>query len=248
MRITEKKINYLVNKVLNESKNDLIKSQDDKCDIECFNKVAAFGSTGNLVKALQHYLAKLGFNQKFGGGGMNKQCATDYKKCDGLFQTETEKALEAFKNESSLTNPKVLDINTLNYICKNINQTVPPIQQEVKDILCKKCDCQQESFDQNFQLIDGEKNLPDVKINECEGIIDCLQRYFMVSNPNTDKLRSCLAKYNKILKPSYNCSTCKSFFPTGYVNKMPTVGQKRPEWLNKLGDYCIKYCNFKSAN
>ena len=56
---------------------------------------------------IQHYLAKGGglgkktygpYNQKKEGGGMIEGCAKNWKNCDGLFQSETKKAVEDFSN------------------------------------------------------------------------------------------------------------------------------------------------------
>ena len=73
----------------------IIKEGDVPCDIWCERKYAKRGSRGDVVKMIQHLLARgcgeMGpYNPTKQGGGMNEGCVENWTNCDGKFEKETD--------------------------------------------------------------------------------------------------------------------------------------------------------------
>ena len=66
------------------SYSGIIKKGDDICEIICKRKIAKYGSSGDVVKMIQHLLDSNGFNKEFKGGGMKSGCSKEYPSCDGI--------------------------------------------------------------------------------------------------------------------------------------------------------------------
>jgi hypothetical protein len=160
--ISEKIINSLTVKTINEGYLGRIESGDDLCEIICKRKQAKYGSTGDVVKQIQNALANCGSNVEKQGGGMMQGCKEDYTKCDGVFRDETKKAVEDFQSKNNLTVDGSVGYNTLIKLSDNGCIKLP------------KCDCEEKDVESTgdkenwWELIGIDKPLIDChKINRC---------------------------------------------------------------------------------
>ena len=149
IKLTENQLNKIVKRVLSESYEGIIKQGDTSCDIKCKRKIAKNGSSGDVVKMIQHYLAKGSsknvtsggnygpYNSENSGGGMTEACAQSWEDCDGKFRSETKKAVEEFQEDvDSLTKDGVVGAETLKMICQLLGD-----QQQPYKSLCSDCNC-----------------------------------------------------------------------------------------------------------
>jgi hypothetical protein len=160
--ISEKIINSLTVKTINEGYLGRIESGDDLCDIICKRKQAKYGSTGNVVKQIQNALANCGSNVEKQGGGMMQGCKEDYTKCDGVFRDETKKAVEDFQSKNSIKVDGSVGYETLMKLSNNGCIKIPKCECEEKDVVSTG---KQENW---WELIGIDKSLIDCnKINHC---------------------------------------------------------------------------------
>ena len=173
-RLTESQIDRLSKRFLNESYG-LITNQDTICEIICKEKVAKYGSKGDVVKMIQHILNVNQFNVKYAGGGMNGEfCYKDFRKCDGLFKKETKTAVEEFQGSTvHLQVDGVVGYETWKAMCSNLTFTdsVP------KDKFCAECPCD-DNGQNDFNDKDDFNPIVDGKPDwDCESLKDCVNKY-----------------------------------------------------------------------
>lgn len=164
-------------RLLGESYEGIIKKGDIPCDIWCKKKFAKYGSTGDVVKMIQHYLAKGSglaktggygpYNPQKEGGGMIQGCAKNWKNCDGIFKSETKKAVEQFQRDAKVTKDGVVGYNTLKKICELL------VLGDKETTLCNECKCNEK---ENTNTEKTSK-LDDVN-NGCDSLQSCLKQIF----------------------------------------------------------------------
>ena len=201
IKLTEAQLLDIISQVIFEQySGGIIKEGDVPCDIWCKRKVAMRRSRGDVVKMIQHLLARgcgeMGpYNPEKEGGGMNKGCAENWKNCDGKFEKETKQAVEEFQEEAAqLSVDGKVGWNTLNSLCGYCYGPATP-KDSAAYILCKKdCDCEEE---EDITLIDGIDDVID-NINcdgECdsEWIIDnWYNQIDGVDSDNCERIKACL--------------------------------------------------------
>ena len=101
IRLNESQLSQIISQIITEQSysGGIIQKGDIPCDIWCERKYAKRGSRGDVVKMIQHLLARgcgdYGpYNVENIGGGMNEGCAENWTNCDGKFGKETKKAVE----------------------------------------------------------------------------------------------------------------------------------------------------------
>ena len=174
------------NKVLlNEAYEGIIQEGDDVCEIKCKRKIAKNGSTGDVVKLIQHHLAKGAkgygpYNSDHSGGGMDSGCSEKYQSCDGKFRGETQKAVQGFQKDAKIKVDGVVGAETLKKICELLGDNY-----DYTKLLCNtKCDCdektQSDKKDSNKtdKGIGGKFNSDFLKGIDCDELKFCLSRLF----------------------------------------------------------------------
>lgn len=231
----------------------LIMEGDDLCDIECENKIAAYGSNGEAVKEIQHALSKCGYNIKYEGGGMNTGCAKDKKNCDGKFRQHTRDAVKEFQKANGLTvDGKVGSITLAKLVSEGCLDD-------------PQCDCknQQDVIDDNDQDIIEIDPIKIIDSVDCEKLKKCVKEYILsLDIPDYKGFKSCIGSDNQlkdtdkenILELDKNgfVEGCAWFIRTNentvgykrimgcpsYVDCMPKIGGTN-EWCNTKA---IKMC------
>jgi len=235
-RLTESQIDRLSKRFLNESYG-LITYQDTICEIVCKEKVAKYGSKGDVVKMIQHLMNVNQFNAKYSGGGMNGDfCYKDYRECDGLFQIQTKTAVEQFqKTVPSLRVDGVVGYETWKAMCDELDFT----ESVPKDKFCKDCPCD-DNEQNDFNPIKGD--IRDDMDWDCESLKDCIRKHIYSSPlPDWVGFLECINSGSKE-KKDRNCGLCKEKFPYGHINKMPKIGGK-PNPNASLGEWCLSNCD-----
>ena len=209
----------------------IIKEGDVPCDIWCKIKVAMKGSRGDVVKMIQHLLAR-GCGDQYGpynpekmGGGMNEGCAENWTNCDGKFEKETKKAVEEFQGDfSGLKVDGKVGYNTISVLCKYCNYEGAPTGFN----LCHDCkDCEKQQ--QNIQIDDiGGDDILDVVDDGDDWFID-------IDIPaeygkDCDKIKACLQYVSSLQQ------TTKSKW-SEFINCM-NAGTNKPDWFNSS---CMKW-------
>ena len=171
VRLTEKDLHRIVKKVIiqeslnkkliNESYLPAIQKEDSVCEIVCERKQAKFGSEGDVVKLIQHGLSKCGFNPQREGGGIKQGCKDNKENCDGLFRTETKKAVEEFQKKYQLRPDGAVGKATLLKLQSNGCLTF------------EDCDCSKLQKIKTLP-IDNQDQLRDV---DCDTLKKCLQQF-----------------------------------------------------------------------
>jgi len=147
IKLKESDLQRIVKRVLTESyEGGSIQQGDDSCKIRCKIKLAKSGSNGDVVKYIQHLLAANGFNLKYQGGGMGKECSDLYQGCDGKYRKHTKDAVMEFQRKYKLTVDGVVGYNTLMKMCEVFKPLSGTRTETVKayDLLCKDCDCKKQ--------------------------------------------------------------------------------------------------------
>lgn len=242
---------------LNEGYLPNIKQGDELCDIICERKQAKYGANGDVVKEIQHALAKCGYNPKMEGGGINAGCKDDKNKCDGLFRKETEKAVREFqKSVPGLVADGAVGKKTLIALKEKGCIDLPECNCEKKQEKLKdeKTTTDKTLRDDNKKFLETTIGIPNV---DCDKIVYCIRT---LMNPGTlpakeisvDALKKCLSEKlpDKVTKPvedlqkKLDCSNC----PKGYVDCMPGTSKPDPYCSNKmLRQYCETMCGTKVA-
>jgi len=175
IKLTESDLLNLISQVINEQsyRGGIIKEGDIPCDIWCERKYAKRGSRGDVVKMIQHLLARgcgeYGpYNPDNMGGGMNQGCAENWENCDGKYEKETKKAVEHLQESLQLEIDGKVGIDTLTALCSICYGTGSP-KDSAEYILCnKQCDCDDQ---EDITIIDG---IDDVIENiDCPGDGEC---------------------------------------------------------------------------
>jgi hypothetical protein len=156
----------------------LIMEGDDLCDIECEDKLAAYGSKGEAVKEIQHALAKCGYNAKYEGGGMKSGCGKDKNKCDGKFKEHTRDAVKEFQKENGLFVDGKVGAKTLSALVDEGCLEDP------------QCDCE----DQTQTDFDDTKSYEDILNDvDCENLKNCVFKHIInTPAPDYNKFMGCL--------------------------------------------------------
>jgi len=240
---------------LNEGYLPNIKQGDELCDIICERKQAKYGANGDVVKEIQHALAKCGYNAKYEGGGINEGCKTDKSKCDGLFRKETQKAVREFQSKLGIGADGAVGKKTLEALKAEGCIELPQCNCEKKqEKLGDEKNVNKTIKDENKSFLENQLGIPNI---DCDKIVYCI-RNLINSNPlpaeeiSVDALKKCLSEKlpDKVTKPVENlekkleCGNC----PKGYVNCMPGTSKPDPYCSNKmLRQYCETMCGTKVA-
>jgi len=241
------------NGVISEGYLPNVKQGDTLCDIICERKQAKYGANGDVVKEIQHALAKCGYNPKMEGGGINEGCKDDKGKCDGLFRKETQKAVREFQASAGLGTDGAVGKKTLMALKDKGCIQLP-------DCDCKKTkpDNQTGNQDQSGgqeQLLSGEnkmflEQLFGIKDLDCDKLLGCIRNLINkgtipAKEISIEELKKCLSgKLPENLEKKLDCSMC----PKGYVNCMPGTSKLDPYCSNKeLQQYCSTMCGTKIA-
>ncbi len=246
MHQTATKKHYIMEKY----EGGLIMEGDDLCDIECENKIAAYGSNGDAVKEIQHALSKCGFNIKYEGGGMNTGCAKDKNKCDGKFRQHTRDAVKEFQKANGLfVDGKVGSITLAKLVSEGCLDD-------------PQCDCnnQQDVIDDYDQDIIDTDPIKIIDTVDCEKLKKCVKEYILsLDIPDYKGFKSCIGNEDQ-LKDS-DQEDPANFDKDGFVEGCAwfirtnenTVGYKRimscPDYLNCMPSTNrdnLKYCNSKA--
>ena len=180
IKLTESDLENIIKRVLNEQTTTPIKEaitapstnkrETLLCPIQCKKKVLGKGNAGEDVKLIQNALHNCGFNPEKFGGGMKVGCDKDYKKCDGKFNAETDKAVREFQKSVSITDDGLVGPKTLVKM-----MTVDGLKRGVRGtdscLSLVKCDCKKKP---------GEiRNLaPTDKVTVgCKKSISCFEKH-----------------------------------------------------------------------
>lgn len=251
-RLTESQIDRLSKRLLNES--GIIKNQDTICDIICQEKIAMYGSNGDVVKMIQHLLYVNQFNTKYAGGGMKGDaCYRNYKDCDGLYKEETKKAVEEFqKSTNYLKVDGKFGYSTWKQMCTYLNFTNSVTTNMFCDI-SQNCNCNdfQNDIQDDFNDVDVFNPIKDIDNIDCEKLKKCVKNHILIPAPDYIGFEKCIGGKKVVNEKDWNCKLCKETFPTGYINKMPIIdigSGSYDNYLSYLGGYCLKNCDgFKAA-
>ena len=206
INLTESDIKKLDVFLLTEKVSSTIQQGDTWCDIICKRKIASVGSNGDIVKHIQHALAKgcgdYGpYNPTKGGGGMSESCSIEYTGCDGKFRKETKKAVEEFQKDANTYHKKGLKVdgivgaNTLKAMCDILGCSL------TKEA-CGKCNCNEDKKqlppkkDDPGQWAPGEPGFGDGWFDkvDCKTIKACINKIQKYSKEHGSN------KWNNLLK------------------------------------------------
>jgi hypothetical protein len=254
-RLTESQFEKIVKNVLNEKyEGGIIQKGDDICEIICRRKIAAKGSSGDVIKMIQHLLAVHNYNAKYGGGGMTDFCATDWRRCDGIFKGHTEDAVKEFqrslRDKYGLSVDGIVGYNTWNAMCTTLSYT----KSLTKNNFCKKCDCKEEQRwddDDRWEERDEYDPIEIIDTIDCKLIKDCVLKHIIVPAPNYIEFERCIGwgKGDKKMG-DFSCEECRKYFKPGYINLMPMVDPTEEQMrIFKLGRWCVEHCDgiYKAA-
>jgi len=234
--LSERKITDYFKSVIKEEYLPKIESGDDLCDIMCFRKQAKYGSEGDVVKKIQNGLANCGFNTQKQGGGMVEGCKDDYKKCDGKFLEETQKAVEEFQKKNNLrVDGSVGNATLLKMVANKCLK------------MDKDCDCKEEQKPGDDEIETDDKIREDSKwwtiidggdstLNDCGKINRCLYKMIKYKKFDQDSFIKCM-RYKKEIPPASGGSKCLNCPP--FYDKMPGPGRVPTEDSQFIKD-CVK--------
>ena len=211
IKLKESQLTDIIKRVITEQSygGGIIQQQDEPCDIWCGLKIAERGSNGDVVKMIQHLLARgcgdYGpYNPQKMGGGMNEGCVENWTNCDGKFEKETKKAVEEFQGEAGLNlnvDGKV-GFNTLSALCKLCYGSATP-KDSAEYILCQKqCDCDQQGDGDSIEIVDvvdGDDWFIDIDISpeygkDCDRIKACLKYAISKGGEHWYYFKECMTK------------------------------------------------------
>jgi hypothetical protein len=218
INLTESDIKKLDVFLLTEKVSSIIQQGDTWCDIICKRKIVSVGSNGDIVKHIQHALAKgcgdYGpYNPTKGGGGMSESCSQSWDDCDGKFRKETKKAVEEFQKDANTYHKKGLKVdgivgaNTLKAMCSIGADSNNELKIEFscfdlpKDA-CSQCNCnedkkqlQPKKYDPG-QWAPGEQGFGDGWFDkvDCKTIKACINKIQKYSKEHGSN------KWNNLLK------------------------------------------------
>ena len=225
IKLTESDLENIIKRVLNEQS-----SQSPLCPIQCKTKVLGKGNSGEDVKLIQNALAKCGFNKEKFGGGMKVGCDKDHTKCDGKFNTETDKAVRAFQKSVFPNKPKEQDgfvgSKTLAKLMEGQDPCLKPI----------KCDCKKKEPIKNKPGVGKDErksvDLSDKVTVGCKKSISCFEKHKKDACGLAKCLGICIPDgmckgqmLDKKPLPRRNDIDCKEC--PKYINEMPGVGVRK---------------------
>lgn len=229
-RLTESQLKRLSKRFLNESYG-LITNQDTICEIICKEKVAKYGSKGDVVKMIQHLLYVNKYNTKYAGGGMKGDyCYVKFGDCDGIFKKETKTAVEDFQKDAGIKIDGVVGYETWKAMCSKLSFTY----SLPKDVFCTKCPCDdyKEDWDKDIDVYDPI-NVTDKM--DCEEIKHCMEKYlFSTPSPDYSGFMECV--YNNAMKnkpDQFECGDCPK-----NINCMPGPNKD----MDRCNSNFIKKC------
>ena len=172
IKLTESDLENIIKRVLNEQTTTPIKEaitapstnkrETLLCPIQCKKKVLGKGNAGEDVKLIQNALHNCGFNQEKFGGGMKVGCDKDYKKCDGKFNAETDKAVREFQKDRGITMDGLVGPKTLAQLTKGFADAC---------LSSVKCDCEKKPDDMRIVA-------PTDKVTVgCKKSISCFEKH-----------------------------------------------------------------------
>ena len=205
IKLTESQLTEIISQVLTEAYGGgIIQEGDIPCYIWCKRKYAKRGSRGDVVKMIQHLLARgcgdFGpYNPDKSGGGMNEGCAENWTNCDGKFEKETKKAVEDYQRDANMYSKKGLQVdgqvgyNTLSALCELCYK--PTVFPDDFTLCDKQCKCEtikdeqgdngiQDVIDRIDEITEGDPDINDWwdldgQEENCERIKACL--YYTVN-------------------------------------------------------------------
>ena len=210
IRLNESQLSQIISQIITEQSysGGIIQKGDIPCDIWCERKYAKRGSRGDVVKMIQHLLARgcgdYGpYNVENIGGGMNEGCAENWTNCDGKFGKETKKAVEEYQaatnkyQSSGLVVDGNVGINTLTALC-GICDTPVVEGFTLCDQQCK-CD-QQEDTPGGDGIQDVIDNIEKDDNHNCEGDGGCNEEWILDNwddgldgmSDDCDRIKACL--------------------------------------------------------
>jgi len=246
-------------RLLSESYSGIIKKGDDICKIICKRKIAKVGSSGDVVKMIQHLLDSNGFNVGYEGGGMKSGCSQQWSSCDGIFKTHTKDAVKEFqrKNMGSGTDDGIVGYNTWKAMCDKLDFTtsIP------KSKFCKDCQCDgkqqngnSEDSDDYSQIdtpvggglpIDSPGQSGHLDDINCEDLRVCVNKWiYGPMTPNLGKFMSCISGKSPnagdpITNPNVkkSCEGCPKYVWLGYQ----VAGGDEEYWKRKkFEEECLR--------
>ena len=244
IKLTESQLNKIVKSVMNEGYQSLVGPSDDICEIICKRKVAAKGSTGDIVKMIQHLLYVHQYNSKYAGGGMTGDwCYKDWRRCDGIFKGHTEDAVKEFqkslRDKYGLVVDGIVGYNTWNAMCTTLSYS----KSLPKGSFCKDCMCKEKKQEDDFDW-DRKKERDDNYLDQfdCDEIKNCMQKYLFANTvPDYPRFMECIMRNAKkgndeinddyinrdgnVVQCNWNVGGKNVFKCPEYVNCMPGPGQ-----------------------
>jgi hypothetical protein len=233
--------------IMEKYEGGLIMEGDDLCDIECEDKIAAYGSNGEAVKEIQHALSKCGYNIKYEGGGMNSGCAKDKKNCDGKFRQHTRDAVKEFQRANGLTvDGKVGSITLAKLVSEGCLED-------------PQCDCKDFQEDDYIEDVIDTDPIKIIDTVDCEKLKKCIKNHILTPVPDYPSFEKCIGDNEK--KRDSDREDPAELDKDGFVEGCAwfirtnenTVGYKRimscPDYLNCMpstNKQNTTYCNSKA--
>ncbi len=263
INLTESDIKKLDVFLLTEKVSSTIQQGDTWCDIICKRKIASVGSNGDIVKHIQHALAKgceslsmndFGpYNPTKGGGGMSESCSQSWDDCDGKFRKETKKAVEEFQKDANTYSKKGLKVdgivgaNTLKAMCDGLDCGL------TKEA-CGKCNCNEDKKqlpkkDDPGQWAPGEPGFGDGWFDkvDCKTIKACInkiQKYSKEHGSNKwNNLLKCIGYKKPDLtdKPSGECEGCPKVVAKHSINMSDDKAKFIQKCINRGCTFLSEY-------
>ena len=254
-RLTESQLKRLSKRFLNESYG-LITYQDTICEIICKEKVAKYGSRGDVVQMIQHLLYANRYNTKYAGGGMKGDfCYKDFRECDGIFKEHTKNAVEDFQRDAGINVDGVVGYETWKAMCSKLTFT----KSLPKDKFCNECPCDdfQDDFKDDFKDIDDFNPIKEIDTIDCEKLKKCVKDHILKPVPDYTGFEKCIGggqKDNRDLKDNINLDKegfiegCTWFIRTDDTTLGYKPITKCPKYLNCMPgpNKDMTYCNSKA--
>jgi hypothetical protein len=232
VKLKESHLESIIHQVLKEQTNS--GNDHPLCPVQCKIKVLGKGNVGVDVKMVQSALSKCGFNKEKEGGGMIAGCGKDFKKCDGKFDIETQKAVREFQKDRGITMDGLVGPKTLAQLTKGLaDACLAPF----------KCNCKKNKPVDNKNsgegVVPGKGDMlsPEDTVSiSCKKSTDCFKKFNKPSGVDACGLAKCLGiclpkGMCKGVKVDVSCGECPKS-----VNEMPGVGRKK---RTKFTQNCI---------
>ena len=230
VKLTESELERIVHKVLSEQplSSGYVTQKNILCPILCGKKVLRQGSRGNDVKLIQNALAKCGYNKEAVGGGMNSGCKNDWRKCDGIFDVETKKAVEESQTWGKTTKDGIVGNKTISALFK------------AKCLDVFECGCIEPPIKDNPNSIsdNDDTNVDETVTVDCNKAIECAKKWLKRESVEMKQtygymkcIGVCIPKF--LINGDSECIECPK-----YINEMPSPGRKLKRTQHI--DNCVK--------